>query len=554
MDKASERMDESFVELSPRERLAALLDEGLTELCDPFCRLGSPWLKMQGLVAQADDGVVVVRGTIDGEAVVAVAIEPAFEGGSIGEVGGAKIATALELAAEDCRAGRPTAALLLLESGGVRLGEANLGLAAIAAIQTAIIALRDLAPVIAVIAGPTGCFGGMSLAASLCTHIIGTAYGRLGMNGPEVIEQEAGPDELDATNRGEIWRMVGCEARVRDGFVDTLASDSAVAIQRAIREALRRGVHPTERIAGAAARLRDLRLGFAEADTGTSVAVEGRGSRWMDVLSSSPAQAVEDTPSVLSAEGDVGGERALFLAVVPDAQSRLPRASHGEMGLEQAWALAACIRAWVDKQAHAPIKQTIVAIVDTPGQAFGRREEERCISAACAAAVDAYAAARRAGHPVLTLVVGRAISGSFLAHGMQSDTILALDSPGVVMHAMSRESIARITRRSMAEVQAASDAVPPMSYSIEQAHALGVIHTIVPGVNADAPTSLDREIVQSALATALKEVCSADRIERLEGNSYRGATIAVRRTMRAQWEALSLQANERGRVLDAIHQ
>jgi malonate decarboxylase beta subunit len=192
-----------FHELSPRERLAALFDGGtFTELLDPFERIDSPWLLRQGLVPQSDDGVVIVQGAIDGQAVVGIAIEGSFEGGSIGEVGGAKIATALTLAAESCLAGTPVAALLLLETGGVRLQEATLGLAAIADIQSAIIALREQAPVIAVIAGPVGCFGGMSLAAELCTYIIGTPHGRLGMNGPEVIEQEAGTEEIDAGDRG----------------------------------------------------------------------------------------------------------------------------------------------------------------------------------------------------------------------------------------------------------------------------------------------------------------------------------------------------------------
>jgi len=57
---------------------------------------------------------------------VALSIEGAFQGGSIGEVSGAKIAGALELALRDCEAGQPVWPILLLETGGVRLQEANL--------------------------------------------------------------------------------------------------------------------------------------------------------------------------------------------------------------------------------------------------------------------------------------------------------------------------------------------------------------------------------------------------------------------------------------------
>lgn len=71
--------------------------------------------------------MVVAKGTINGQPAVVVAIEGTFRGGSMGEVSGAKMAAALELAAEDNRNGIPTQAVLCLETGGVRLQEANLG-------------------------------------------------------------------------------------------------------------------------------------------------------------------------------------------------------------------------------------------------------------------------------------------------------------------------------------------------------------------------------------------------------------------------------------------
>jgi biotin-independent malonate decarboxylase beta subunit len=99
------------------------------ELLDPFAGMMSPWLAPQGVVPQSDDGMVVARGTINGQSAVVIAIEGTFQGGSMGEVSGAKMAAALELAAKN-RNGIPTLAVLCLETGGVRLQEANLGLAA----------------------------------------------------------------------------------------------------------------------------------------------------------------------------------------------------------------------------------------------------------------------------------------------------------------------------------------------------------------------------------------------------------------------------------------
>jgi malonate decarboxylase beta subunit len=228
----------SFIELDARERARALLDPGtFRELAGPFDRLKSPWLPLQGVVAQADDGVVIARGSIDGESAVVASIEGAYQGGSVGEVSGAKLAGALELALRDFELGRPVRPLLLLETGGVRLQEANLGLAAIAEVHAAIVALRRHVPVVAVVAGMVGCFGGMSLAAALCSRLIVTRQARLGMNGPEVIEQEAGLAELDAGDRALIWSLMGGEQRQATGFADVLAEDDAEAIGAEVRRA-----------------------------------------------------------------------------------------------------------------------------------------------------------------------------------------------------------------------------------------------------------------------------------------------------------------------------
>ncbi|WPP47217.1 biotin-independent malonate decarboxylase subunit beta [Pseudomonas sp. AN-1] len=222
----------SFVELGARQRAAALLDQGsMRELLDPFARVKSPWLEAQGIVAQADDGVVVAKGTLGGRPAVIAAIEGNFQGGSLGEVGGAKLAGALELAAEDNRNGIPTCAVLLLETGGVRLQEANLGLAAIAEVQAAIVELRQYQPVIGVVAGPVGCFGGMSIAAALCSHLLVTREARLGLNGPQVIEQEAGLDEYDSRDRPFIWSLTGGEQRFACGLVDAYLADEVSTIR-----------------------------------------------------------------------------------------------------------------------------------------------------------------------------------------------------------------------------------------------------------------------------------------------------------------------------------
>jgi malonate decarboxylase beta subunit len=251
-----------FTELSARERAAALLDPGtFREMLGPFERLESPHLEPQGVVPACDDGVVVARGHLDGDEAVVLAVEGLFQGGGIGEVSGAKIAGALELALLDAERGRPVRPVLLLESGGIRLQEANLGLLAVAEIHAAIVALRSHVPVVGVVAGTVGCFGGMAIATGLCSHVVMTREGRLGLNGPQVIEQEAGVAELDSDDRRLVWETIGGQHRVATGMADVLVEDDVGAIARAVRATFDAGIpeeHRSSQIERYEARLAEI--------------------------------------------------------------------------------------------------------------------------------------------------------------------------------------------------------------------------------------------------------------------------------------------------------
>jgi malonate decarboxylase beta subunit len=238
----------SFIELDARARAQSLMDPGSwRELVGPFDRIESPWLSLQGIAPQSDDGCVVLKGAIAGAPAVMIALEGGFQAGSMGEVSGAKMSTALDLATQDSLNGRKTAAVLLLETGGVRLQEANLGLAAIAEVMASILALREHAPIITVIAGTVGCFGGLALAAGLSSYIVMTREARLGMNGPEVIEQESGIEEFDASDRALIWAIHGGEQRVAMGVADELVLDDAPGIAAAVKRFIKAGLPQVHR-------------------------------------------------------------------------------------------------------------------------------------------------------------------------------------------------------------------------------------------------------------------------------------------------------------------
>jgi malonate decarboxylase beta subunit len=133
--------DASWYEASARQRIDALLDAGsFDEFLGPAERVASPHLPLFGLPQQFDDGMVVGHGRLDGRPVLIAAQEGRFMGGAFGEVHGAKLTGLLRAARE---VGKPV--LILFDTGGVRLQEANAGELAIAEIMRALVDARAAA-------------------------------------------------------------------------------------------------------------------------------------------------------------------------------------------------------------------------------------------------------------------------------------------------------------------------------------------------------------------------------------------------------------------------
>lgn len=265
-----------------------------------------------------------------------------------------------------------------------------------------------------------------------------------------------------------------------------------------------------------------------------------RGQRWLRALAGEPAA---EAP-VWYADAQLGDESARFIAVVPDPQNRFPRARENVVGLEQGWRLARTVRDVIDADARAAQRRPIVAIVDVKSQAYGYREEMLGIHLACAAAVDAYASARLAGHPIVALIVGPAMSGAFLAHGYQANRILALDAPGTMVHAMGKEAAARVTRRCVEALDALGETITPMSYSLAAFAKLGLLDRRIGDVDADAPTEEQIESVRRILCESVvaARIGSRDLTRRLESDAARttrAASVEVRQRLAMQWEEAS---------------
>ena len=221
----------SYLELSARQRIPHIFDAGsFVEFLPPGARVVSPHLAQLDAPVSFDDGVVVGRGLLDGQVVFGAAQEGGFMGGAVGEVHGAKLVGMLGRAVDE----GAHAVLLLLESGGVRLHEANAGLIAVSEVMRAILDVRAAGiPVIVAVGGANGCFGGMGIAARCANMVIMSEEGRLAMSGPEVIETANGVEEFDSKDRALVWRTTGGKHRYLLGDCQVLVADDTDAFRAA---------------------------------------------------------------------------------------------------------------------------------------------------------------------------------------------------------------------------------------------------------------------------------------------------------------------------------
>ena len=229
-------MFSSFAEMSARERLAAVVDAGsFHEWLPPSERVMSPHLAQLGVPAAFDDGVAIGRAALDGRAIFVAAQEGEFMGGGVGEVHGAKLVGLLRRALRD----RPDAVVVLAESGGVRLHEANAGLIAVSEVMRAVLDARAAGiATIMLIGGANGCFGGMGIVARCADTVVMSDIARHAMSGPEVIESSHGAGEFDSRDRALVWRTTGGKHRWLTGDCDALVEDDPAAFRAAAIAAL----------------------------------------------------------------------------------------------------------------------------------------------------------------------------------------------------------------------------------------------------------------------------------------------------------------------------
>lgn len=240
----------SFLDSNARNRAIGVVDKNtFSELAGPMDRLESPHLPLLGEAVEFDDGIVTGVGLIGKRPVFVASQEGRFIGGAVGEVHGAKMVNILRLALESyekMKAKKPglkdnegPVAVISFETGGVRLHESNAGLLAHAEVVDQIQNCRGKVPVIAVVGSKVGCFGGMGFVAAQTDVIIMSQFGRIGLTGPEVIEQEMGKEEFDSSDRALVFRTTGGKHKYIMGDCNYLVEDSIGAFRKQLEDVLK---------------------------------------------------------------------------------------------------------------------------------------------------------------------------------------------------------------------------------------------------------------------------------------------------------------------------
>ena len=504
MDLPATILAGSYYESSARERLAGLLDaDSFVEILPPTERCRSPHLAPFGVAAAFDDGVVIGRGRLEGRPVLVAAQEGAFLGGTFGEVHGAKLVGLLRGAV--AAADRPEAVLLLLDTGGVRLQEANAGEIAVADAMLALLKARAAGiPVIALLGGRAGCFGGGSLVAACCSGRAISEPGRLGVSGPEVIETTVGVEEFDARDRPLVWRVVGGRTRYLLGCADIYADDTTPAFRAAaltlIAEApafdaphlsKQTGRHGalTRSLAG----LRDAteiwpRLGLPpDTNDVTDDAFRDLAARCRrpdDKPSRPPAAEARSFDLATLAQKALDWEGDSWITpdgVIGGAMRTKAGEAIAMIGLVNGAPLGVAACATLSREvatitAQAP-GRPILILVDTIGQKMSRSDELLGLNQAIGDLAQGIVLARQRGHRVVTLLLGKAAAAAFIALVLMAERVVAL--PEAEPAVLSLAAVARVTKMPLAELERLSRINPVLAPGLEPMHQLGAVHEVL---------------------------------------------------------------------------
>ncbi|MDL2258939.1 biotin-independent malonate decarboxylase subunit gamma [Eubacteriales bacterium OttesenSCG-928-K08] len=245
-------------------------------------------------------------------------------------------------------------------------------------------------------------------------------------------------------------------------------------------------------------------------------------------------------PGAVVGSGRLNGR--VVTVIANDAKLRNPRfpvVYAGIIGLEEAYKMAEAVYASIAADDGLPPekKRPLVLIVDSPGNGPGKIEEIFGMNKATGAYQLALIEARQKGHPVVAMIIGRAISGAFLCHGLQADRILTLSKEyGTMIHVMPLSSIARITKRDIETLETLSKTNPVFASGADYFYKLGGVEEIIE----------DSANMREAISRHIDEVYAFNSAGRREENGPRGrgALGAKRGGRKKRQQVLALMEQE----------
>lgn len=407
----------AFSTMSAAQRAEAVLDAGT------FVPLSA---------ATSDTPIVAGSGVLARVPVLVAFIDGHVHGGTIGVREAGILARLADMATIGHVRGKPPAALIIgFDTGGVRVDEGPIALAAASAVGVGLARLTLLGlRLAAVISGPRGCFGAPAVMAALPERIILTADAHWGLTGPKLLGGLADGQQPEE----EALAATSAANRLRHGDAHLVVHDSAAAVRAALR------AFATEAETGRTARrLEDWITGSEETAAAIHTRLQSDPSwsppsrqgkaRRRDLLQYSfrgqwkPTEPVQRRGLIHAALGTLGSHPALGIIVGPE---QIPG---GGVGIEEAAVVTGMIGRAVRQATSEPA--AILIFLFCQGHAVDAAQERVGLHRALAECLRAMVAARLRGHPIVSILGGGTYGAAYLALAAPSHRILAMRGTSV---------------------------------------------------------------------------------------------------------------------------
>jgi acetyl-CoA carboxylase beta subunit len=379
-----------------------------------------------------DTPLIAGTGTIDGEPVLIALTDGHVHGGTVGLREASVLAQLTERAMVPAALGRhPVTFILGLDTGGVRVDEGPVALAAASAVGVALARLTLTGARLAtVISGPRGCFGALAVMAALPERIIMTEDAHWGLTGPRLF----GGLDKGVMAEGDGFAATAAATRRANGDAHVLVADDL----HAVRDQLRAFVHEVastpatampleERLAGSAAIAATLQ---ARLHAASAVLPQPTvPSRRRDLLRYSfrgqwkPTGPVQRRGLVHAALGTLGHRPALGFIIGRE------RTDGNGVGIEETAVVTEMLRiAAAQKGAE---RAAILTFLFCQGHAVDLTQERFGLPRALAECLRSMVAARLLGHPIVSVLGGGTYGAAYLALAAPSHRILAMRGTAV---------------------------------------------------------------------------------------------------------------------------